>query len=127
PPAPRGPGAAERPVVPGGRKEGAGPGPERAGGPGPVRVAPRAERGRVEAAWFAADDPLPFLAMLAAFLGRGAGKAGRMLRGVPEHGRRTARAVVRAPRQRGRERPAATASRPAPPEASAEPDELVTR
>ncbi|MGW1777447.1 carboxylate--amine ligase, partial [Streptomyces sp. NPDC002104] len=32
------------------------------------------ERGEVEAAWFAADDPMPFLAMLAAFLGRGAFK-----------------------------------------------------
>ncbi|AWZ05429.1 hypothetical protein [Streptomyces sp. ICC4] len=66
------------------------------------------------------------LATMAAFLGRGAGKAGRLLRGVPEHGRRKARAVVRAPRQRG-EQPAGAASRPAPPEAPAEPDELVTR
>lgn len=125
-PAGRGPAGAQRPVVPGGRKAGTGPAAERAGQPGPVRTAPRVERGRVEAAWFAADDPLPFLAMLAAFLGRGAGKAGRLLRGVPEHGRRKARAVVRAPRQRG-EQPAGAASRPAPPEAPAEPDELVTR
>ncbi|MFG2993424.1 ATP-grasp domain-containing protein [Streptomyces sp. NPDC048257] len=90
-----------------------------------------AERGRVETAWFAADDLLPFLAMLGALLGRGAGKGVRALRGVPEQGRRTARAVVRTPRQRGRN-PSSTgsagsASRPLPPEASAEPDELVTR
>ncbi|MCX5406688.1 ATP-grasp domain-containing protein [Streptomyces sp. NBC_00335] len=93
------------------------------------------ERGRVEAAWFAADDPMPFLAMLAAFLGRGAVKGLRVLRGVPAQGRRTARAVVRAPRQRGREVPppaaagtsGATGPRSAPPEAPAEPDELVTR
>ncbi|MFD9340164.1 ATP-grasp domain-containing protein [Streptomyces sp. NPDC060049] len=122
-----GPAGAGRPLVPGGRKAVAGAGPGRAEVPGPLRVAPRVARGRVEAAWFAADDPLPFLAMLAAFLGRGAGKAGRVLRGVPEHGRRRARAVVRAPRQRGRDMPAAPASRPAPPEAPAEPDELVTR
>ncbi|MFD9373822.1 hypothetical protein ACFWA6_39815 [Streptomyces sp. NPDC060020] len=95
--------------------------------------------GGVETAWFAADDLLPFLAMLGAFLGRGAGKGVRVLRGVPAQGRRTARAVVRTPRQRG-EQPAAappsgpasapasgSASRPVPPEASAEPDELVTR
>ncbi|MFF4430216.1 ATP-grasp domain-containing protein [Streptomyces sp. NPDC001513] len=99
--------------------------------------------GGVETAWFAADDLLPFLAMLGAFLGRGAGKGVRVLRGVPAQGRRTARAVVRTPRQRG-EQPAAAppsappsapapapaagaASRPVPPEASAEPDELVTR
>ncbi|MEV0412650.1 ATP-grasp domain-containing protein [Streptomyces sp. NPDC050448] len=88
------------------------------GGPGPVRMAPRAERGRVEAAWFAADDPMPFFAMLAAFLGRGAGKGARALRGVPAHGRRTARAVVRTPRQR---------ARGLTPPATAEPDELVTR
>ncbi|WP_374323234.1 ATP-grasp domain-containing protein [Streptomyces sp. AP-93] len=93
------------------------------------------ERGQVEAAWFAADDPMPFLAMLAAFLGRGAVKGLRVLRGVPAQGRRTARAVVRAPRQRGRELtpPAAAGAsggpgpRSAPPEAPAEPDELVTR
>ncbi|MEU6900665.1 ATP-grasp domain-containing protein [Streptomyces virginiae] len=95
-------------------------------GPGPA-----AERGRVEAAWFAADDVWPFLAMLAAFLGRGAAKGARALRGVPAQGRRTARAVVRAPRQRGREQPGVTSagsvSRPAPPEASPEPDELVSR
>ncbi|MFE2879139.1 ATP-grasp domain-containing protein [Streptomyces roseus] len=105
-------------------------GAERSGGPrpGPVRVAPRAERGRVEAAWFAADDPMPFLAMLAAFLGRGAGKGVRVLRGVPAHGRRTARAVVRAPRQRGRDlTPPAAQATPAHPAAPAEPDELVTR
>ncbi|WP_442813325.1 carboxylate--amine ligase [Streptomyces sp. NBC_01244] len=96
---------------------------------------PGRERGQVEAAWFAADDPMPFLAMLAAFLGRGAVKAVRVLRGVPAQGRRTARAVVRAPRQRGRELPppaaagasGAPAPRSAPPEAPAEPDELVTR
>ncbi|WP_328299141.1 carboxylate--amine ligase [Streptomyces sp. NBC_00435] len=96
-----------------------------------VPTARRGERGRVEAAWFAADDLMPFAAMLAAFLGRGADKAARVLRGVPAHGRRTARAVVRTPRQRG-EQPSSgaaggAASRPAPPEAPAEPDELVTR
>ncbi|MCX5124721.1 ATP-grasp domain-containing protein [Streptomyces sp. NBC_00347] len=102
------------------------------------------ERGQVEAAWFAADDPMPFLAMLAAFLGRGAFKGLRVLRGVPEQGRRTARAVVRAPHQRGRQLPppaaagapggsagsaasAGSGTRSAPPEAPAEPDELVTR
>ncbi|MFI8450353.1 ATP-grasp domain-containing protein [Streptomyces erythrochromogenes] len=102
--------------------------------PKPVPAAERgqaAERAQVEAAWFASDDLRPFLAMLAAFLGRGAAKGARVLRGVPAQGRRTARAVVRAPRQRGREEPGATpagaVSRPVPPEASAEPDELVTR
>jgi hypothetical protein len=101
----------------------------------------------VEAAWFAADDPLPFLAMLAAFLGRGADKGARVLRRVPAHGRRTARAVVRAPRQRDRGltppagSPPPAAPPPAPPPAvpppagpadppgaaDAEPDELVAR
>ncbi|MGR4883315.1 ATP-grasp domain-containing protein [Streptomyces sp. LARHCF249] len=110
-------------------------GPERATAPGtvtagrPGRPAARG-RGRVEAAWFAVDDLLPFLAMLLAFLGRGCGKGARALRGVPApRGRRTVRATVRAPRQRGREQPPAaggSASRPAPPEAPA-PDELVTR
>ncbi|MFE5491840.1 ATP-grasp domain-containing protein [Streptomyces virginiae] len=99
--------------------------------PAPPTPGPAAERGQVEAAWFAADDVRPFLAMLAAFLGRGAAKGARALRGVPAQGRRTARAVVRAPRQRGREQPGVTSagsvSRPAPPEASAEPDELVSR
>ncbi|RPF41074.1 putative ATP-grasp superfamily ATP-dependent carboligase [Streptomyces sp. Ag109_G2-6] len=112
-------------------------------GPGALRVAEDGERGRVEAAWFAADDPGPFLAMLCAFLGRGLGKGARLLRGVPAQGRRTVRAV-RAPRQRGGERaggdglaeagPAVTCQGapgvPAPPgspEASAEPDELVSR
>lgn len=93
------------------------------------------ERGKVEAAWFAADDPMPFLAMLAALLGRGAVKGMRVLRRVPAQGRRTARAVVRAPRQRGRELTPPDAAggsggpgpRSAPPEAPAEPDELVTR
>lgn len=86
------------------------------------------ERVHVEAAWFAADDPLPFVAMLAAFLGRGAGKALGVLRGVPAQGRRTARAVVRAPRQRARElSPGGPGPRSAPPEAPAEPDELLTR
>ncbi|MFJ8211053.1 ATP-grasp domain-containing protein [Streptomyces sp. NPDC096033] len=125
--------------------------PEPAGGPGRVflaenyallaavrgRTLPRL-RGRVEAAWFAADDPGPFLAMLCAFLGRGLGKGARVLRGVPAQGRRTVRAV-RAPRQRGGEQArgdGVTAARPgapgvpAPPgspEASAEPDELVSR
>ncbi|WP_242438876.1 carboxylate--amine ligase [Streptomyces sp. CB00455] len=97
----------------------------------PARELPGAERGRVETAWFAGDDPLPFLAMVGAFLGRGLGKGARALRGVPAQGRRTARAVARAPRQRGGEQPPASpgggASRPVPPEAPAEPDELVTR
>lgn len=97
---------------------------------GSAAGAPKGRRGRVEAAWFAVDDLLPFLAMLLAFLGRGCGKGARALRVVPApRGRRTARAAVRAPRQRGREQPPAaggSTSRPAPPEASA-PDELVTR
>ncbi|MFF8270509.1 ATP-grasp domain-containing protein [Streptomyces sp. NPDC016562] len=89
--------------------------------------APR-DRGQVELAWFAADDPLPFLAMLGALLGRGFGKGARVLRGVPAQGRRTALAAVRAPRQRGRDEPQPAAlSRRVPPEAPAEPDELVTR
>ncbi|MGZ9931448.1 carboxylate--amine ligase [Streptomyces sp. NC-S4] len=110
---------------------GAGAGTGRDRGAAPERAA---ERGSVETAWFAADDPLPFLAMLGALLGRGAGKGVRALRGVPGQGRRTALAVVRAPRQRGRNQepagsggPAVPASRPVPPETSAEPDELVSR
>ncbi|MFD9573232.1 hypothetical protein ACFWBI_25710 [Streptomyces sp. NPDC059982] len=100
----------------------------RQGRPAPARGAvvrrprPGAARGKVEAAWFAADDLGPFLAMIAAFLGRGLGKGARVLRGVPEQGRRTARA----PRQRGGEQPQPPA-RTLPPEAPAEPDELVTR
>ncbi|MGW6979486.1 carboxylate--amine ligase [Streptomyces sp. NPDC054932] len=124
------------------RRRAAGPA-DPAGSPGPPsgparpgadrEAAPKraAERGRVETAWFAADDLLPFLAMLGALLGRGAGKGVRALRGVPEQGRRTARAVARAPRQRGRNQSETgsegPASRPVPPEAPAEPDELVTR
>lgn len=132
-----GPGQPAAPVAlvgPAGPTGRAGPVADRGGAPGRVteRVTQRAaERGRVETAWFAADDLLPFLAMLGAFLGRGAGKGVRVLRGVPAQGRRTARAVVRAPRQRGRDQPPAastgTASSPVPPEAPAEPDELVTR
>uniref|UniRef100_A0AAU2JS24 ATP-grasp domain-containing protein n=1 Tax=Streptomyces sp. NBC_00049 TaxID=2903617 RepID=A0AAU2JS24_9ACTN len=96
------------------------------------RAAPTADRGRVEAAWFAADDLRPFLSMLGAFLGRGFGKGARVLRGVPAQGRRTALAAVRAPRQRDADQPPpesqpAALARPAPPEAPAEPDELVTR
>lgn len=102
------------------------PGP--AGRAGPVRAAAKGRRERVEAAWFAADDPRPFLAMVGAFLGRGFGKGARALRGVPAQGRRTALAAVWAPRQRGKEQPRQAAlPRPAPPEAPAEPDELVTR
>ncbi|WUO90161.1 ATP-grasp domain-containing protein [Streptomyces sp. NBC_00273] len=116
-----------------------GPGADQESAP---RRAPKrpVERGSVETAWFAADDLLPFVAMLGALLGRGAGKGVRALRGVPEQGRRTALAVVRAPRQRGRNQEsagsggsagstgsAAPASRPVPPEAPAEPDELVSR
>lgn len=49
------------------------PGADR--GTAPKRAPKRAaERGRLETAWFAADDLLPFLAMLGALLGRGAGK-----------------------------------------------------
>ncbi|MEU3721807.1 ATP-grasp domain-containing protein [Streptomyces sp. NPDC031705] len=98
---------------------------------GPGRALPRGERGRVEAAWFAPDDPWPFLAMLGALLGRGLDKGARALRGVPAQGRRRARAV-RAPHRRGGERPrtrpqSAAPGRQAPPEAPAEPDELVIR
>ncbi|MFA7766454.1 ATP-grasp domain-containing protein [Streptomyces sp. NRRL S-448] len=124
---------------PAGASASSGPGTDQ--GPAAKRAPKRsAERGRVETAWFAADDLLPFLAMLGALLGRGAGKGVRALRGVPEQGRRTALAVVRAPRQRGRNQAptesggaggaggsAAPSSRPVPPEAPAEPDELVTR
>ncbi|MFE9632340.1 ATP-grasp domain-containing protein [Streptomyces sp. NPDC006463] len=123
---PREPGEAPSPAGPGTAAAAAHP-----DGRGRARTAglPKAERGRVEMAWFASDDPLPFLAMLGAFLGRGFDKGARALRGVPAQGRRTARAVVRTPRQRGREQPepASALVRPAPPEASAEPDELVTR
>ncbi|MFD5934911.1 hypothetical protein ACFWG9_28610, partial [Streptomyces sp. NPDC060333] len=115
-----------------GRSDGGGPG-SAATGPataGPARAAPRDRRAEVEAAWFASDDVMPFVAMVTAFLGRGFGKGARVLRGFPEQGRRTARAVVRAPRQRGREQASegagGPAARPAPPEA-AEPDELVSR
>ncbi|WP_328970010.1 carboxylate--amine ligase [Streptomyces sp. NBC_00239] len=69
------------------------------------RAVARRGRGRVEPAWFAADDPLPFLSMSRAFLGRGLHKGtGRVwgaLRGFPAQSRRTARAVVKTPRQRG--------------------------
>ncbi|MET9698183.1 ATP-grasp domain-containing protein [Streptomyces sp. NPDC006529] len=108
----------------------------RSGGParpGPSRSVPSGGRGQVELAWFAADDVLPFLAMVAAFLGRGAGKgargAWRTLSGVPARGRRTARAAARTPRQRGG--PALPsppgAPDPAGPTEPAEPDGLVTR
>ncbi|WP_317986275.1 ATP-grasp domain-containing protein [Streptomyces sp. KD18] len=121
--------------------------PGSAGGTGGGVPARRRVRRRVEAAWFAGDDPLPFLAMITAFLGRGADKGARALRRVPAHGRRTARAVVRAPRQRDRGLPPPAGSpppstRPAGPPpavpppagpaeppgaADAEPDELVAR
>ncbi|MFE5805403.1 ATP-grasp domain-containing protein [Streptomyces sp. NPDC056491] len=125
---PAAPGPSE-PYKSSGASGASGAGADREGrGAAPKRFA---ERGRVETAWFAADDLLPFLAMLGALLGRGAGKGVRALRGVPEQGRRTARAVVRTPRQRGSgqsaDGSAAAASRPVPPEAPAEPDELVTR
>ncbi|MEV7416917.1 ATP-grasp domain-containing protein [Streptomyces sp. NPDC089919] len=93
--------------------------PARTGGPGRVFVAenyallaalkaPRAVArrgaGPVEAAWFSADDPRPFLGMAAAFLGRGADKGVRRfrgaLRGVPPQRRRTPRATPRTPAQR---------------------------
>ncbi|MFE1872622.1 ATP-grasp domain-containing protein [Streptomyces sp. NPDC059496] len=130
------------PAGPAGASAPSGPGADQESAP---RRAPKrpVERGSVETAWFAADDLLPFVAMLGALLGRGAGKGVRALRGVPEQGRRTALAVVRAPRQRGRNQEsaesggsagstgstgsAAPASRPVPPEAPAEPDELVSR
>ncbi|MGW7459852.1 carboxylate--amine ligase [Streptomyces sp. NPDC054797] len=143
-------GAAD-PVPPAGAVQGTGPGPAPTaptrtglGATGPAATGPaataqasrgravrspaRRDRGQVELAWFAADDPLPFLAMLGALLGRGFGKGARVLRGVPAQGRRTALAAVRAPRQRGRDEPQPAAlSRRVPPEAPAEPDELVTR
>ncbi|MFD8411741.1 ATP-grasp domain-containing protein [Streptomyces sp. NPDC059650] len=83
------------PLLRRGRRRGPAEEPGAGRGPGRGRA-----KGRTEAAWFAADDLLPFLAMLTAFLGRGADKGARVLRGIPAHGRRTARAVVRAPRQR---------------------------
>ncbi|MFF5446874.1 ATP-grasp domain-containing protein [Streptomyces sp. NPDC012888] len=118
------PGAAARPRPVGvSAAAGAGYGRGRAvrkGGAGPRG------RTRVELAWFAADDPVPFLAMIAAFLLRGVRKGAHAVRnalgGVPARGRRTARAMVRTPRQRGRELPA-----PAGPSAPSEPDELVAR
>ncbi|MFG2293791.1 ATP-grasp domain-containing protein [Streptomyces sp. NPDC048603] len=86
--------------------------------------------GGTETAWFAADDPAPCLAMGAAFLGRGVRKGARglwnALRGVPARGRRTARSVVRAPRQRDRDGDLADLPSPAA-GASAEPDGLVAR
>ncbi|WP_411106796.1 ATP-grasp domain-containing protein [Streptomyces sp. cmx-4-9] len=113
--------AADRPA-----QRRAAPAPAPARGPAGGRRA--GERGRIETAWYAADDPGPFLAMLLAFLGRGVGKGARVLRGVPGQGRRTALSAVRAPRQRGRDQGSAgPASRTAPPETPAEPDELVTR
>ncbi len=125
-----GPGQPVGPVGPAGQAGQAGPVADREAAQKRA-TEPAVERGRVETAWFAADDLLPFLAMLGAFLGRGAGKGVRVLRRVPAQGRRTARAVVRAPRQRGRDQSpapsAGPASRPVPPETSAEPDELVTR
>ncbi|MEU8774714.1 ATP-grasp domain-containing protein [Streptomyces sp. NPDC048606] len=149
-----GEGAARVPVVPAGRRPGPGPdGPPRGGvrpagatpaKAGPARTPDPVRRGRTEAAWFAADDLAPFLAMLGAFLGRGLGKGARALRDVPAQGRRTARAV-RTPRQRGGDEavgggPAAASAsdraagpdRPAPGRPSgatrpAEPDELVSR
>lgn len=118
------------------RVDQSGAAPDRGDGPGAAsatagtaRAAPRDRRAEVEAAWFAPDDLMPFVAMVTAFLGRGFGKGARVLRGFPAQGRRTARAVVRAPRQRGREQASdgsGPAARPAPPEA-AEPDELVSR
>ncbi|MEV6395121.1 ATP-grasp domain-containing protein [Streptomyces sp. NPDC051907] len=64
---------------------------------------PRPERQGVETAWFAGDDPLPFFAMAAIWLGRGLAKAARRLAAVVR--RRLARAsaptrVPPAPRQR---------------------------
>ena len=44
--------------------------------PGARPAGPRKPRGPVERAWFAADDPLPFAAMAAAWLGRCLRKAG---------------------------------------------------
>ncbi|MER7762446.1 ATP-grasp domain-containing protein [Streptomyces sp. NPDC097619] len=71
------------------------------------REAPRPGAAAVEAAWFAADDPRPFLAMAGSFVLRGAEKgAGRVwgaLRGGPAQGR--AAAGARTPRQRGEQGP----------------------
>ncbi|MFF4582942.1 ATP-grasp domain-containing protein [Streptomyces sp. NPDC001373] len=142
---PRSPGGGTPAAAPSG---GAGTAPGSAR-PGPVRAPEAGERGRVEAAWFAADDPAPFLAMLCALLGRGLGKGARVLRGVPAQGRRSARAV-RAPRQRGggrddglaaagpgagptdgpgavRQSPPGAVAPPGAPGAPVGPDELVTR
>ncbi|GAA2241623.1 hypothetical protein GCM10010232_30860 [Streptomyces amakusaensis] len=52
-----------------------------------------APRTGVETAWYASDDPLPFLAMAAAWTGRGLAKAAHRLRTA-------LRAVLRAPRAR---------------------------
>ncbi|MFJ5547815.1 ATP-grasp domain-containing protein [Streptomyces sp. NPDC093225] len=73
-------------------------------GVGPAGAGPSEATGPVEAAWFAADDPLPFLAMAGAFLGRGVDKGLRRVRGllraVPAQGVRTGRAGARTPEQR---------------------------
>ncbi|MFK0255958.1 ATP-grasp domain-containing protein [Streptomyces sp. NPDC090445] len=98
-----------RPRVPAGE-----PGPGRGPARGPGRGRGRPKR-RTEAAWFAADDLMPFLAMLAAFLGRGADKGARVLRRIPAHGQRTARAVVRTPRQRTPRQRGGSQAPPGPP------------
>ncbi|MEU5398633.1 ATP-grasp domain-containing protein [Streptomyces sp. NPDC005963] len=55
-------------------------GPRQGGGTAAAGVGTPAGRPGWETAWYAGDDPRPFLAMLRAWLGRGAVKAGRRLR-----------------------------------------------
>ncbi|MFE9256182.1 ATP-grasp domain-containing protein [Streptomyces sp. NPDC006879] len=102
------------------------PVPAQAGGPGRVFVAenyallaalastgrtgltrlsddrPSWRTSRPETAWFSADDALPFLSMVSAFLGRGAHKGAQRILGAMSTGpSRGSRPAVRAPRQRG--------------------------
>lgn len=76
-------------------------GPRQAGAAGAVgrrrTVVERAGAGGRdwEVAWFAGDDPMPFLAMLRAWFGRGAVKAGRRLRPPPLLPYRTRRPAPR--------------------------------
>ncbi|MGK5631792.1 ATP-grasp domain-containing protein, partial [Streptomyces sp. URMC 123] len=92
---PRGPAVAARPA-PG--TAGAAPG---TAGPAPRAAAP------TETAWFAGDDPVPFLAMAAHWLARGGGKGLRRLRRALAHGRELNGAPARerdGATARGRER-----------------------
>ncbi|WP_424213282.1 ATP-grasp domain-containing protein [Streptomyces sp. BI20] len=90
--------------------------------PGPAGRLSGPRRGRVEYAWWAADDMAPFVAMLGAFLGRGVRKGWGVISGFPGQSRRITRAAVptRTPHPRGEVDGTGAAD-------SAEPDELVAR